>query len=63
VSKNEEIGLSPRRLPTFLGFPPLSAFTFLERQPNPGLWIHLEARGASPPADRFSLDWGLRRPE
>jgi hypothetical protein len=54
VSKNEESGLSPRRLPTFLGFLPSSIFMVFRRSSSPGLWIHLEIRGTSPPSDHLS---------
>jgi hypothetical protein len=57
VSKNEEIGLSPRRLPTFLGSAPSSPFTILRCLLSRGLWICLEARGTSPPPDHFSSGW------
>jgi hypothetical protein len=57
VSKNEEIGLSPRRLPTFLGFAPSAPFTILRCLLSRGLWIRLEARGTSPPPDHFSSGW------
>jgi hypothetical protein len=57
VSKNDEVGLSPKRLPTFVGFVPLSILLTLWCPLNPGLWIHLEARGASPPPDHVSSGW------
>jgi hypothetical protein len=51
VSKNEEIGLSPRRLPTFMRFGPSSIFMVFRCSSSPGLWIHLEMRGTLPPSD------------
>jgi hypothetical protein len=44
-------GLSPKRLPSFLGFLPLSLFTSFESSLDPGLSFHLRPRSTSPPPD------------
>jgi hypothetical protein len=44
-------GLSPKRLPSFLGFIPLSLLTSFKSSLNPGLSFHLRTRSTSPPPD------------
>jgi hypothetical protein len=42
------------RLPSFLGFLPLSLFTTFRSPFGPGSWFHLGSRSASPPPDEPS---------
>lgn len=47
--------LVSERPPTFLGFPPSSLLISLWCSLSPGLWIHRQARGTSPPPDNLTL--------